>query len=105
LLAYYFSILHTIRKFGDGTFCPVVIDSPNQQAQDKVSLKAMLAFIRDHQPADSQLVLALEEDLKVDIPGARIVLENPKYHMLRTEEYKTVAELVVPMLTATLQMT
>lgn len=34
LLAYYFSILFTVQKFGDGTFCPVVIDSPNQQAQD-----------------------------------------------------------------------
>ena len=105
LLAYYFSILHTIRKFGDGTFCPVVIDSPNQQAQDEVSLRAMLAFIRDHQPADSQLVLALEEDLQVDIPGTRIVLDNPKYQMLRAQEYKAVADVVIPMLTATLHMT
>jgi hypothetical protein len=83
---------------------PVVIDSPNQQAQDENSLRAMLSFIRDHQPSDSQVVLALEEDLKVDIPGSRIVLDNPKYHVLRPEEYKGVAEVVIPMLTATLEM-
>jgi hypothetical protein len=60
--------------------------------------------LRDHQPADSQLILALEEDLQVDIPGTRIVLDNPKYHVLRPEEYKGVAEVVIPMLTATLEV-
>lgn len=97
LLAYYFSVLHTIRDFGDSTFFPVVVDSPNQQAQDKSSLSAMLAFIRDNQPKNSQLILGLEDDLGVDIPGKRVELST-KYRLLVEDEYKQVREEIAPLL-------
>lgn len=96
LLAYYFSVLHTIRQFGDGTFFPVVVDSPNQQAQDKSSLSAMLAFIRDNQPKDSQVVLGLEDDLGIKIPGQKIELSN-KYHLLGEREYTAVRDEITPL--------
>jgi hypothetical protein len=101
LLAYYFSLLHTIQRYGDGTFCPIVIDSPNQQAQDKANLAAMLGFIRDNQPSGSQLILGFEEDLGLDIPGTRIELDR-KYHLLQAEQYQETAEIVLPLLSAML---
>jgi hypothetical protein len=103
LLAYYFSVLHTIREFGDGTFFPVVVDSPNQQAQDKNSLSAMLAFIRDNQPKDSQIVLGLEDDLGIKIPGQKIELSN-KYHLLVEREYKAVRDEIAPLRNAMMQV-
>jgi predicted nucleic acid-binding Zn-ribbon protein len=95
LLAYYFSVLTTIREFGDGTFFPIVIDSPNQQAQDKTSLAAMLKFIRDNQPKDSQLILGFEDDLGVDIPGTRINLVQ-KHHLMTGTAYAEVRASLAP---------
>jgi hypothetical protein len=95
LLAYYFAVLATVHEFGDATFFPIVIDSPNQQAQDKTSLSAMLSFIRDNQPKNSQLILGLEDDLGVVIPGKRIELTR-KHRLLGTEEYENVRTLLAP---------
>jgi len=38
LLAYFYSILHIMMTYSSSTFCPIVIDSPNQQDHDKESL-------------------------------------------------------------------
>jgi hypothetical protein len=103
LLAYYFSLLHTIQKYGDGTYCPIVIDSPNQQAQDKPNLTAILGFIRDNQPTGSQIILGLEDDLGLNIPGHKIELDS-KYHLLKPEQYRETADLVLPMLASMLQL-
>jgi hypothetical protein len=103
LLAYYFSLLHTIWKYGDGTYCPIVIDSPNQQAQDKTNLTAILGFIRDNQPAGSQIILGLEDDLGLNIPGHKVELDS-KYHLLKPEQYRETADLVLPMLASMLQL-
>jgi hypothetical protein len=35
--AYYFAFLHTAAKYGTSTFCPIVVDAPNQQGQDQVT--------------------------------------------------------------------
>ena len=50
LLAYYYSILHLMKEHSTAAFCPIIIDSPNQQDQDFVNLKKMLGFIRDKRP-------------------------------------------------------
>ncbi|ESU31309.1 hypothetical protein G3A_17425 [Bacillus sp. 17376] len=57
LVAYYYSILHTMKKYSTSTFCPIIIDSPNQQDQDEKNLKKMMEFIFNEQPEDSQLIL------------------------------------------------
>jgi len=33
LAAYYFAFLHTAARYGSSTFCPIVVDAPNQQGQ------------------------------------------------------------------------
>ena len=35
LLAYYFTFLKIMNIYSTSTFCPIIIDSPNQQEQDK----------------------------------------------------------------------
>lgn len=93
LLAYYFSILHTIFKYSTSTFCPVVIDSPRQQDQDDSNWQAILEFIRDNRPPNTQTILALVDSGQVDLPGSRIVFSE-KHHVLQKSEYARVSREV-----------
>src|SRR5690606_30633421 len=34
LIAYYFTFFHLMSKFSNSIYCPLIIDSPNQQDQD-----------------------------------------------------------------------
>lgn len=97
LLAYFFSILKVMSRYSTGTFCPIVIDSPNQQAQDRANLPKMLRFIRDNVPEGAQLVLGLEDDYGVGFHGRRIVLEQ-KNRLLSPDEFRDVREEVRPLL-------
>jgi hypothetical protein len=96
LLAYYYSILYTMRNYSSATFCPIVIDSPNQQGQDRESLKKMLRFILEQQPENSQLVLGLE-DLSGVEPRGKVIELKTKYGLLRREEYKAIAQELAPL--------
>ena len=87
LLAYYYAILHTIAQYGSGTFCPIVIDSPNQQGQDDVNLAKMLRFILQEQPAESQLILGVETLAGVDPGDATTILLDRKFSLLREDDF------------------
>jgi uncharacterized Zn finger protein (UPF0148 family) len=91
LLAYYYSNLHLMQDHSTAAFCPVIIDSPNQQDQDLVNLKKMLHFIRDQRPKDSQIVLGLVDDCGVGFDGEVIELID-KYHLLQTRNYADIAD-------------
>ncbi len=101
VLAYFFSILHTIKRFGSSTFCPIVIDAPNQQEQDIPNFRAMLNFIKDHGPDSSQLILALVDDCDVDFGGTTIDLKEKNF-ALTDKDYKTVADELRPYAKASL---
>lgn len=91
LAAYYFAILHTIPQDSTSAFCPIIVDSPRQQDQDDPNWNRILEFIRDNQPANSQLVLGVVDDMGVDFGGKVIELKNDKYHMLLQDQYEAVA--------------
>jgi hypothetical protein len=94
LLAYGFSILQTMRKYSTSVFAPIIIDSPIQQEQDKVNHVRILEFIRDHRPADVQLVVGVVDTKGVDFGGKIINLQNEKRSVLVAEEYaESLAEL------------
>lgn len=97
LLAYYVSLWTTIREFSPATFCPLVVDSPNQGAQDRKNIKAMLELLRDTQPEDVQMVLGVEQMFGVQMPGRVERLEH-RYQLLRPEEYEAVESRVSPLL-------
>jgi Chromosome segregation ATPases len=90
LLAYYFSFLHVMNEYSTSTFCPIVIDSPNQQEQDNENLKAIMNFIDKNQPKDSQLILSLVEDIETTFEEDTIYLENEKYSLLKSSFYDEV---------------
>ena len=93
LVAYYYSILHTMKKYSTSTFCPIIIDSPNQQDQDEENLKKMMEFIFNEQPEDSQLILGLVDLGDYDFEGNVIELTE-KYNLLQEESYEEISREV-----------
>ena len=90
LLAYYYSILHLMKEHSTAAFCPIVLDSPNQQEQDLANLKRVLVFIRDKRPKDSQIVLGLVDDCDLDFDGDVIELTH-KYELLQAKDYASIS--------------
>lgn len=97
MLAFYFSYLLTVRRFSSATFCPIVMDEPNQQGQDDENLPKMIQFILDEQPMGSQLILGLESLHGVEPKGKTIEL-GVKNRLLLTEEFESVSDIVAPLL-------
>jgi hypothetical protein len=99
LMAYYYSILHTIRKEGSSAFCPIVIDSPNQQGQDSENLPILIDFILSEQPKDSQLILALEElPDSAKIEKSDIIELTDKRSLLLKDQFEKVFSEMKPYL-------
>ena len=94
LLAQCFAYLHTMGKFGSFVTCPLVIDSPLQQDQDKVNAKTIFDFIFSHTLPGQQLIVGT-----VSLPGIdqsalpagtqQISLEG-KYGLLLSDQYDEV---------------
>lgn len=97
ILAYLFAILHTIHEHTSSVFCPIVLDSPNQQDQDESNLPRILKFIRSKQPEPSQLILAVVDDLDVDFGGAVIEFDE-KYGVLKENQFGKSADRIRPMI-------
>lgn len=93
LMAYYYSVLHIMRDRAPAAFAPIVIDSPNQQAQDPENLQVFLEFIVREQPKDSQLVLGVEDAYEVDLGGTWVHLEE-KLQLLQDESFAQDADEV-----------
>jgi hypothetical protein len=102
LLAYYFAVLELAAKRSPSTVCPIVIDSPNQQAQDDHSLSIMLRFIAERQPVNTQLILSIEKTMGVDLGGKLVELED-KYHLLAEPEYDSVKAEISSLLKASVR--
>ncbi|SHG77224.1 hypothetical protein SAMN04488109_1768 [Chryseolinea serpens] len=86
LLAYYYAILAVMRKYSSAVFAPMVIDSPNQQDQDKIRLDKLLNFIKTESPTDCQLILGVADLHGVEIPGTIMKFEH-QYSLLREDQY------------------
>ena len=100
LAAYYYAFLHTAREYGSATFCPIVVDAPNQQGQDREHLPAMIQFLVKDRPKDSQLILAVEEAVGVSDKDAAILrVGQGRNRLLSEEAYDDVAAHLMPFLT------
>ena len=85
-IAYYFAFLHLIQQYSTTCFCPIIIDSPNQQDQDEYHLDKIYSFINTNQPANSQMIVGAAEVLENELEGYKIILTE-KYSLLNEEEY------------------
>lgn len=97
LMAYYYSILNIIKKYGSSAFCPIIIDSPNQQGQDKENLPRLINFIIDKQPKDSQLILGLEE-IPEGHTNEYIIELMEERSLLQADEYEEILDEIKPYL-------
>lgn len=105
LLAYYYAFLHTQIEFTRGVQFPVVIDSPNQQGQDKVHLPQMLKFIFDHVPGDAQTIVAIEDASVLDLEDVVIATYGEaKRQILREQEFERVKTILDPFFQKILMM-
>ncbi len=102
VLAYGFAILHMMRARGSAAFGPIIVDSPIQQEQDDPNHLAIVKFLRQHQPADSQLILGIVDAKGVDFDGDVIVLDKPR-QVLKESEYEAAFGELQPLIQASLE--
>jgi len=99
ILAYFYAILSTIQKFSDSLFAPIIIDSPNQNAQDGKHLKEMIHFIINSKIPDSQIIFATETLMDVVLPDDMEVIEfTDKGNLLSEDQYESVGLEITPYL-------
>ena len=99
LLAYYFAFLRIARNYSSSVFCPIVIDAPNQQGQDKVHMPAMMRLMVDEAPKGSQLIIAAEDHFELtDKDIQSIDVTGQKDHVLRQSEFAPVSDVMRPYL-------
>jgi hypothetical protein len=91
LLAQYFALLYTMKKFGGTLVCPLVIDSPQQQEQDANNLNAIFRFIFSKSLKGQQLILGTISTASVSddvLPkDANLINLSGKYSVLQKEQY------------------
>lgn len=105
LLAYYYAFLHTKIEFTTNVRFPVVIDSPNQQGQDKVHLPQMVKFIFENVPDDAQTIVATEDASGLEFEGVTIATYGEaKRQVLRHNAFDRVQAVFDPFLQKILAM-
>jgi hypothetical protein len=97
LMAYYYAVLQTMAEFSSAPFFPIVIDSPNQQAQDSKNLPLLLKFVVEGRPSGAQLILAVEEPLPIYHGGSEFRL-GQRLSAMREDAFAGVADDLRPLL-------
>jgi hypothetical protein len=92
-IAYYAALWRTIER-DDLLPSPVVVDSPNQGAQDRKHLQQLLTSLAATAPKNAQVILAHEEDTKefkadkvVEFPDGGRVLSREKFGELSRQMF------------------
>jgi predicted nucleic acid-binding Zn-ribbon protein len=98
LLAQYFAFLQTMAKFNPSIACPLVLDSPLQQEQDKDNIGAIFRFIFSRVLPGQQLILGT---LTVDNAPEGVIPANAKrihltdeLHLLQKTQYTDVVNRI-----------
>ncbi len=95
LAAYYYAFLHTSAKYGTSAFCPIVVDAPNQQGQDRGHFQQIMKFLLTRMPDDAQVIVGTEA--VSDAAGAEVVdISHQKEKVLRSADYEKTMEHVRP---------
>lgn len=109
LLAQHMSLLHTMSEFNKFTVCPLIIDSPLQQEQDRENSRAIFEFIFANSLSDEQVIIGTLEggDVRSVVKSVGDVTTIDlagKYSLLVSEEYESVLNEVSPLHDMTLQV-
>lgn len=97
LAAYYYAFLHTVKQHGSSAFCPIVIDAPNQQGQDKGHLEQIMKFLLTKMPDQAQVIIGAET-MATDAQATVIDVAFKKDQVLREDAFEAAMEYVRPYL-------
>lgn len=95
LLAYYYAFIHTMHRYSTSAFCPIVVDTPVQQDQDKTNAARMISFCLSETPKDAQLILGTVSlhDVKYD---GHVIRTDEKNKLLKANLFEEVSEILKP---------
>lgn len=96
ILAYYSALWKTCIMDTGAFNVPIVIDSPNQQAQDDINMPKVLKFIANNLPTEMQLIVGSEIDTEYIFEN-KIELKVP-YGLLEEREFEEVNSILEPLL-------
>jgi hypothetical protein len=97
MMTYYYAFLHTSHRYTTSTFCPIVIDAPNQQGQDKKHISQVIDLILDKRLPESQIIIGIEDTIQISRDGIDLVtLAGPRNQLLREEYYQTASIIMRP---------
>jgi hypothetical protein len=97
LLVYYFAFLRIAATYSSSVYCPIVIDAPNQQGQDKTHMPAMMKLMIEQAPPNSQLIIGAEDEYGLSGDQIAVIdVSGQKDHVLRLDQFERVAEVVRP---------
>ncbi|MCK1392052.1 ATP-binding protein [Bradyrhizobium sp. 1] len=98
LLAQHFSYLHTMKSLNPATICPLIIDSPLQQEQDRHNIGAIFGFIFSRVLQGQQLILGtlhFDEVPSEIIPkDAKRIHLTSELHLLQGDQYADVYDRI-----------
>jgi hypothetical protein len=102
VLGFYLSVVRTIGRYSECALCPLVVDSPRQQDQDRARWHRVLSVLRSETPSDAQLIVALTDDGDLDFGGSVVELDRQR-ELLRAEEYDAAERELTPLFQAALK--
>jgi hypothetical protein len=98
LAVYYYSFLHTAKNHGSSAFCPIVVDAPNQQGQDKDHLRRIMQLLLNEAPSHAQVIIASETAPPSTVDTVILDVSWKKDQVLRDDKYEEVLNYVNPFL-------
>lgn len=98
VLAYTYAYCNLIAKYNGPLSCPIVIDEPNQNGCDEKSMKAVLDYILESKPANSQLILSVNEDEVIGGDDKLVIDLADELEILCKSEFRVVKEEIESLL-------
>jgi hypothetical protein len=90
-----------MRDNTSSVYCPIVIDSPIQQEQDQENHERIITFIKEKQPVNSQLIMAVVDAKGVDFGGDVYVLDEAR-SVMNERDFPAAQEFMEPFLQGSL---
>jgi hypothetical protein len=96
VVAYYSALWATMKTEDSALPSPVVIDSPNQNAQDKKHLERVMGLLAAKTPENAQVILCAEDPSDAFNPDKTVELVRER-ELLEVSQFDAVAAQVLPL--------
>ena len=96
VVAYYGALWTVMTTANSSLPCPIVIDSLNQNAQDKKHLERVMGLLAAKTPANAQVILCAEDPSDAFKPDLTVELVRERA-LLEASQFNGVAAYVLPL--------